>query len=199
MDSRRKFEMVVIGASSGGLQALKVLLAELPGNLSFAILIVQHISSRSDGSWVSILNGQCALEIKEADEKETIVPGRVYLAPANYHLLVEEDRSCTLTLDEAVNYARPSIDVLFETAAQSCGAGLIGIVMTGANSDGARGLKAIKDWGGLTIVQDPETAESSAMPRAAIRLAEPDYVLTIDEIRALLIRLNSMQRTRGTP
>ncbi|UTW13402.1 chemotaxis protein CheB [Marinobacterium rhizophilum] len=179
------------------MQALKALLTELPGNLSFAILIVQHISPRSDGSWVSMLNAQCALEIKEADEKEVIVPGRVYLAPANYHLLLEENRSCTLTLDESVNYARPSIDVLFETAAQSCGAGLIGIVMTGANSDGARGLKAIKERGGLTIVQDPETAASGAMPRAAIRIADPDYVLTIDEIRALLIRLSAMQRTRG--
>ncbi|MCP8686433.1 chemotaxis protein CheB [Marinobacterium sedimentorum] len=198
MDSTQKFELVVIGTSAGGLQALKRLLAELPGDLSFPILIVQHISPRSDGNWVSILNAQCALEIKEADEKEAIVPGKVYLAPANYHLLVEEDRSCTLTLDESVNYARPSIDVLFETAAQSCGAGLIGIVMTGANSDGARGLQSIKNNGGLTIVQDPETAESSTMPLAAIRLAEPDYVLPIDEIRELLISLHWVQRTRGS-
>ncbi|ANG63490.1 glutamate methylesterase [Marinobacterium aestuarii] len=197
MNSTRKFDMVVIGSSAGGMQALKRLLAELPWNFSFPILIVQHISPRSDGSWVSILNGQCALEVKEADEKEAIVPGRVYLAPANYHLLVEEDRSCTLTLDEPVNYARPSIDVLFETAAQSCGAGLIGIVMTGANSDGARGLQFIKNNAGLTIVQEPETAESSAMPLAAIRLAEPDHVLSIDGIRELLISLNSMQRSRG--
>lgn len=186
--------MVVIGTSSGGMQALKTLLSPLPGDFSLPIAVVQHIASSGDGTWASLLDERCALTVKEADEKETAVPATVYLAPANYHLLLEADRSFTLTVDEHVNYARPSIDVLFETAAESLGPRLIGIVMTGANTDGAKGLRAVRNRGGLTIVQDPAAAESRAMPDAAIRAAAPEYILSLQEIVELLISIHNNKR-----
>jgi two-component system chemotaxis response regulator CheB len=126
------------------------------------------------------------LKVKEADEKERPANGMAYIAPPNYHLLFENDQSFTLTVDERVNYARPSIDVLFETAAEAYKDTLIGIILTGANTDGSRGLKKIKDFGGLTIVQDPATAESDSMPRAAILTTQVDHVLPIEEIAEFL-------------
>jgi two-component system chemotaxis response regulator CheB len=187
----RVFDMVVIGTSSGGMQAMKRLLTALPGDFSLAIAVVQHITASADDTWASIMNDQCALMVKEADEKERIRAATVYLAPANYHLLIEPDHTFTLTVDEHVNYARPAIDVLFETAAQALGPRLIGIVMTGANTDGADGLRVIKDRGGLTIVQDPDTAAARPMPEAAIRTADPDYILPIDGISAMLLKIHN--------
>lgn len=187
--------MLVVGASSGGMQAISRLLTGIPANFSMAILIVQHIAASSDGSWTRILDSRCKIAVREADEKEPIRPGIAYFAPANYHLLVEPDRTLTLTVDEPVNYARPSIDVLFETAADAYGFRLIGLVMTGANSDGAKGLEYVKNKGGLTIVQDPETAETPFMPRAAIQQVCPDHILAIEAILELLISLHQRNRS----
>lgn len=128
--------------------------------------------------------------MKEADEKEEIENGVVYFAPPNYHLLIERDHTFSLSADRRVNFARPSVDVLFESAANAYGSELIGVILTGANNDGARGLKKIKDMGGLTIVQDPASAEARYMPEAAIEEVQTvDYILPLEKIKTILIKL----------
>ncbi len=188
---KNKYEAVVIGSSAGGLNALKTIFKCLDRSFRIPFIIVQHISPDSENYLIQILNDLNRLTVKEADEKETPCRGMAYLAPPNYHLLVEPDRSFTLTVDERVNYARPSIDVLFETAAEAYRDALIGIVLTGANNDGSRGLKKIKEFGGVTIVQDPDNAEVDSMPRAAIRTAQVDHILTLEEIAAFLNELEN--------
>lgn len=183
---KNRYEAVVIGSSAGGLNALKTIFKSLDRSFRIPFIIVQHISPDSENYLIQILNDLNRLSVKEADEKEVPRQGMAYLAPPNYHLLVEPDRSFTLTVDERVNYARPSIDVLFETAAEAYRDALIGIVLTGANNDGSKGLKKIKEFGGLTIVQDPENAEVDSMPRAAIRTARVDHILTLEGIAAFL-------------
>lgn len=180
------YKAIVIGASAGGMTVIKNLVVGLPGDFAIPVIIVNHIGPDTDGFWVNHLDQLSALKIKEADEKESIRPGHVYFAPANYHLLVERDHTFSLTVDERVNYARPAIDVLFETAAEAYRNQLIGIVLTGGNFDGAKGLKKIKDFGGTAIVQDPETAEAASMPAAAIRATTPDYIASPQKILALL-------------
>lgn len=138
------YKAIVIGASAGGMEVVNLLLTNFPEDFSIPILIVQHIPDTSDGKWTKIINDRCKINVKEADEKEVINPGTAYFAPANYHLLLETNLSLTLTIDERVNFARPAIDVLFETAAESCKDQLIGIVCSGGNSDGANGLAHIK-------------------------------------------------------
>ncbi|WP_461481294.1 chemotaxis protein CheB [Porticoccus sp.] len=192
----RNYEAVVLGASFGGMQMLKLLLTALPRDFSLPVIAVQHTAPTAEGALAELLNRVCEIEVREANEKEPIEPARVYLAPANYHLLVEPDRTFSLTVDERVNYARPAIDVLFETAAETYGAGLIGLVLTGANSDGAKGLRHIKDRGGLAIVQDPATAAAPAMPRAAILAARPHRVLAPEQITALLLQIHHHRQER---
>lgn len=177
---------VVIGASAGGLEALKKILVQLEDNFRMPVLVVQHISAHSDNYLTVHLNNLCKINVKEAEEKEKILAGTAYFAPPNFHMLVEEDYSISFTVDKKINYARPSIDVLFETAAYAFGQRLIGIILTGANNDGARGLEKIKQFGGITIVQDPAESEVDIMPRAAIERAKPDYLLKLDEIAAYL-------------
>ena len=189
------YKAVVIGVSTGGMNVLKNMLPSLPADYDFPVIVVQHISAHSSGSWIDILNNISPLIIKEADEKEKIEKGYVYIAPPNYHLLIEQDETFSLSIDEKVNYARPSIDVLFESASQVYRDKLIGVVLTGENSDGAIGLEKIKRLGGLAIVQDPETAEASAMPASAIASAVPDYILPLKEIINLLIDLPKHKET----
>jgi two-component system, chemotaxis family, protein-glutamate methylesterase/glutaminase len=189
-DSVHYYKAIVLGASAGGMEVVNQLAVSLPEDFSIPVLIVQHIADTSDGEWANILNGRCRVTVKEADEKERIKPGTVYFAPANYHLLLEPDLTLTLTIDERVNYARPAIDVLFETAAESCGDRVIGIICTGGNSDGARGLMQISEKGGLTIVQSPESSEVSSMPLSAIQLADPQYILPPAEILSLLLTIH---------
>ncbi len=186
MTKTRKIKAVVVGASAGGLYALKRLLPALPATFPCPVLVVQHMSPHSDNYMTRMLNDLSLLTIKEADEKEAIISGTVYIAPPDYHLLVESDYSLSLSVEEKVNYSRPSIDVLFETAADVYGPHLMGIVLTGASIDGANGLLAVKKKGGFTIVQHPDDAESPAMPKAAIEMAKPHKILTLDEIIALL-------------
>jgi two-component system chemotaxis response regulator CheB len=189
---KKRYEAIVIGSSAGGLNALKTIFRGLSKRFNIPLIIVQHISPDAENYLIQILHDLRRLKVKEADEKERPMPGVAYLAPPNYHLLLEADRTFTLTVDERVNYARPSIDVLFETAAEAYKDKLIGIILTGANNDGSQGLKKIKDFGGLTIVQDPETAEVESMPRAAIQTAVVDHIIPLDEIAAFL---NSHQET----
>jgi len=184
-----KYEAIVIGVSSGGMTALKFIFSTLPADFSIPIIIVQHVSARSDNEWIGLLNSKSNLTIKEADEKDKIETGNVYIAPANYHLLIENDKTFSLTIDEHVNFARPSIDVLFESAAEAYKDRLIGVVLTGSNNDGAKGIKRIKELGGMVIIQDPETAESSTMPESAIAVVQPDYILSLEEIVQLLIKI----------
>lgn len=191
MTKTRKIKAVVIGASAGGLFALKRLLPALPATFPCPVLVVQHMSPHSDNYMTRMLNDLSRLTIKEADEKEAIMPGTVYIAPPDYHLLVESDYSLSLSVEEKVNYSRPSIDVLFETAADVYGSCLMGIILTGANADGANGLLAVKKKEGLTIVQHPDDAESPAMPKAAIERAKPHKILTLDEIIALLSQVQT--------
>lgn len=182
------FKLVVIGTSLGGLSALKVLLSGLPANFPAAIAVVQHRHKDSEDMMSSFLRPYVALPIQEVVDKDDLLPGTVYIAPADYHLLVEVGYF-TLSTDEPVSYARPSIDVLFESAADVYGKFVIGIVLTGANQDGAKGLAAIKAQGGSTIVQEPATAESATMPAAAIAAAVVDWILPLPEIAPHLINL----------
>ncbi|MCD4695140.1 MAG: chemotaxis protein CheB [Bacteroidales bacterium] len=186
---RRKFRAVVIGVSAGGTKALQVILPALPANFSSPVIIIQHISVHSDNYFVQHLNSICEICVKEAGEKEKAEPGTAYFCPPNYHLLVEDDGTFSLSTEKRVNYARPSIDILFETAACSYGTGLIGVILTGANMDGSKGLKRVKDNGGTTIVQDPTTAEVNTMPRSAVDLSVPDFLLNLDAIASTLISL----------
>ena len=187
------YEAIVIGVSSGGMNAMKVMFSLLPKEFNTPIIIVQHISSQSENLWIRLLNDKSNLYIKEADEKESIENGKVYIAPPNYHLLIERDKTFSLTIDERVNYARPSIDVLFESAAEAYKNKLIGVILTGSNNDGTKGLKRIKEYGGLTIVQDPATAESSYMPASAIAVVQMDYILTLENIIKLLIKIDAQK------
>jgi two-component system chemotaxis response regulator CheB len=184
-----KYQAVAIGASAGGTAALQKILPLLPAGFPLPIVIVQHLHPLQDGASIIHYSGGSALIVKDADEKETVRAGFVYFAPPNYHLLIEDDHTFSLSVDAKVHFTRPSVDVLFESAADAYGTSLIGIVLSGANQDGAAGLLRIKQKGGLTIVQDPHDAEISYMPKAAIELARPDHVLKANGICELLIEL----------
>lgn len=190
------YEAIVIGVSSGGMTALNTLLSLLPKTFSIPIIILQHIGANSDNKWIDILNKRTNITIKEAEEKEKIEKGNAYVSPPNYHLLIERDKTFSFTIDERVNYARPSIDVLFESAADAYKSKLIGIILTGSNNDGARSLKRIKEYGGMAIAQDPDTAESSYMPASAIATVKMDYILTLQGISALLIKIDKENNCR---
>lgn len=183
------YKAIVIGVSAGGLHALGQILPKLPADFPLAVIIVQHISAQSDNYMIRHFDNITKVTVKEADEKEEILPGIVYFAPPNYHLIVENDFTFSLSVDERVNFSRPSIDVLFETAAEAYGDTLIGIILTGANNDGSRGLKRIKDSGGFTIVQNPAKSEASAMPESAIKMTKVDKILDLDTIADFLIKL----------
>lgn len=183
------YEAIVIGVSSGGMHAMSVIFSHLPKDFKIPIIIVQHIGAHSDSEWIKILDHRSQLHIKEGDEKEKIEKGNVYFAPPNYHLLIEKDKTLSLSIEGRVNFARPAIDVLFETAAEAYKNKLIGIILTGSNYDGTNGMKRIKELGGLTIAQDPETAASPFMPASAIAAMQPDYILSLEDIIELLKKI----------
>jgi two-component system chemotaxis response regulator CheB len=184
------YEAIVLGVSLGGLNAMKVMFSLLPKDFNTPIIIVQHISARSDNQWIKLIDNKNGLCVKEADEKERIENGTIYVAPPNYHLMIERSKTFSLTIDERVNFARPSIDVLFESAAEVYKDKLIGVVLTGSNNDGTNGMKRIKKLGGLTVVQDPVTAESGDMPASVIAAMRVDHVLPLDRIVWLLVRMS---------
>lgn len=185
----KQFRLVVIGVSTGGVSALKRLLGELPADFPLPLLVVAHISPDADDGLAVLLDACCALRVKEADDQETATGGTAYLAPANYHLLVDRDGVLSLSVDPPVNYARPSVDVLFESAAAACGPAVVGVILTGAGCDGCAGLLAIQRRGGLAVVQEPADAEMAAMPGNALRTLQADHVLTLKDIPGLLKRL----------
>ncbi|MDA1052881.1 MAG: chemotaxis protein CheB [Planctomycetota bacterium] len=208
------FEIIVIGASKGGTRALQTLLGNLPDDFPLPVVIVLHRGKESDEMLVSMLQKSTSLPVSEAEDKEVIVPQHIYLAPPDYHLLIDVGRiaviddsrlsiedckepdacaipqivnaSFALSTDAPVHLARPSIDVLFESAAETYGKGVIGIILTGASRDGSEGLAFIKTRGGLTLVQDPATADSAMMPKAAVEMSRVDRVLPLLEIASFL-------------
>ncbi len=184
-----KYEAIVIGVSSGGMITLNTILRHLPSDFALSIIIVQHQHPESDDFIAKFLDDRCSLTVKQADEKESILPGVIYIAPPNYHLLVEEDKTLSLSTNKRVHYARPSIDILFESAADVFGEKLVGIILTGANEDGSHGIRKIKESGGLTIVQDPDTAEVDTMPKAAIASTKIDYILPLEKIGPFICTL----------
>ena len=190
-----RYSAVVMGLSAGGMHALKVIIPALSSSFPLPVAITQHISESSGRFLVDYLNQLGSLIVKEAEDKEPLRSGHAYLAPAGYHLLIEDDRTFSLSVDDRVNYCCPSIDVLFESAADAFGKSLIGVVLTGANGDGSRGLKSIKARGGAAIVQNPKTAESRYMPQAALEATVVDHVVTLEELAPLLMQLSEL-RTR---
>jgi two-component system, chemotaxis family, protein-glutamate methylesterase/glutaminase len=182
-------DLVVIGASWGGLAALRTVLGALPSDLAAAVVVVQHRSGDTRRSGLrDLLGAATELRVCEAEDKDPLERARVYLAPPDFHTFVEGDH-LSLSMDAAVAYSRPSIDVLFTSAAESFRERCVGVVLTGANADGAAGLARIVDLGGAAIVQDPEVAERSEMPRAALQAAPSARVAPLDEIGSLLVEL----------
>lgn len=184
-----RFQAVAIGVSTGGVQALKTVLGRLPHDFPLPLLVVQHISPEAGNGMARLLAGMCSVRVKEADEQDVMRPGTVYLAPPNYHLLVERGGTLALSADRPVSFARPSVDVLFESAATVFGAGLIAVVLTGANYDGSQGARVVKQWGGTVVVQDPDDAEARQMPEAALAATTVDHVVPLADLAALLVRL----------
>lgn len=177
-----RFQVVVIGVSAGGIAALGRLLPRLPEEFPLPLAVVQHLHPQGGDYLAASLDARCRLSVRQADEKEAMVGGRVYLAPPNYHLLIESDATLSLSLDPPERYARPSVDVLFDSAVEAFGDGVIGVVLTGANDDGARGLKHIKAAGGVALVQSPDSADYDAMPRAALEHCVVDAVLELEAL-----------------
>ena len=183
--------LAVVGASWGGIDAVGRLLADLDATCDLAIVVVQHRSPDGPEAVLArYLRSRSALPVHEVDDKDALEPGRVHLAPPDYHLLIEQDH-ISLSLEGPVSYARPSIDVAFDSAADAYGAEVVGVLLTGANDDGARGLRRIADAGGMTFVQDPDSAERREMPAAAIALGAAKAVLGIEAIAA---ELNALAR-----
>jgi two-component system chemotaxis response regulator CheB len=180
---------IVIGCSAGGVDALKTVLGGLDGALAQTILVCCHSRSETTDMLCDVLARVSALPVTEAVERKLACPGVVHLAPSGYHLLVESDLHFALSIDARVNYARPSIDVLFESAAAAWREALIGVVLTGANADGAQGLRQIRRLGGVAVVQSPADATAPAMPQAALDTAGADYCMLLTEIAPLLNRL----------
>lgn len=180
---------IVIGTSYGGLQALKIIIGKLPQSFSVPVIVVLHIGNNNINTFIASLNKNHKLKVKEAEEKEIIKGETIYFAPPNYHLQIEEDFIFSLSTAEKVKFSRPAIDVLFETAAWAYKDNLLGILLTGSNSDGAEGLKIIKEFGGTTIVENPETAFAKSMPQAGILKSTPDFILNLDEIADKTIKL----------
>jgi two-component system chemotaxis response regulator CheB len=178
---------VAIGASAGAIQALLHILPALPGNFALPVLVVVHVPPGRRSELTALFAAKCALRVLEGEDKEPVAPGTVVFAPPDYHMLVEASGTIALSRDEPVFFSRPSIDVLFESAADAYGRGLVGVVLTGANEDGARGLAAVGEAGGMTLVQDPATAYARAMPQAAIAACKSAQVLSLDGIVAALL------------
>lgn len=183
-------EAVVIGASAGGVEALLRLLSTLPASFGLPVITVLHIPQRRDSQLAAIFRQRSALAVHEPIDKEKINPGTLYFAGPDYHLSVEQDKTFSLSCEAPVNYSRPSIDLLMTSAAEAYGSKLAGIVLTGANEDGAAGLASIRQRGGYTVVQDPAQSQATAMPLAAIRRLQPCLILGLDDIHGLLLQMD---------
>ena len=183
------FEIVALAASAGGLQALSEVLSGLPADFPTPITVVQHLDPRHRSLMAEILGKRTKLQVRQAQDGDTLEPGTVYIAPPDHHLLVNRDGTLSLSHSEMVHFVRPSADLLFESVAASYKDRAVAVVLTGAGRDGAMGIEAVKKMGGTTIAQDDETAEHSGMPSAAIGTHKVDFVLELDEIAPALITL----------
>ncbi len=183
--------LVVVGASAGAVEALSAVLPALPANYPLPVAVVVHIPSDKMSILADLFRSKCLMKVSEAEDKEPLTAGAVYFAPPDYHLLIEPNRRLSLSGEEPVHFSRPSIDVLFESAADAIGAGVVGVVLTGANEDGARGLKAIADAGGLALVQHPEESLVATMPLAALAACPAAETLRLTEIATRLVELGS--------
>lgn len=187
----RRIELVVIGGSAGGVDALIGLLPTIPPDYRSSVVCILHVPADRDSRLAELFELRAALPVREARDKEPLEPGVIYFAGSGYHLSVERDRCFSLSCEPPVQFARPAIDILMESAADAYGPLLAGILLTGANHDGAEGMCRIRERGGLTVVQDPVEAQASAMPEEAIRRCAPDLVLPLSGIRALLPMLRN--------
>jgi two-component system chemotaxis response regulator CheB len=183
-------QIVLIGGSTGSIDVLLELLPALQPPLSFALIIVVHRKNTADSTLADLLALKTRIPLREVDDKDPLTPDTIYLAPADYHLLIERDGTFSLDDSEKINYSRPSIDVTFESAADIHGPALVGVLLSGANADGSEGLKAIKKAGGITVVQQPETAQVAYMPQQAMLNVSIDYVLDIQALARFLNGLN---------
>lgn len=186
-----RVDAIVMGASAGGIEALMALLPALSAAFRIPIVIVLHLPRDRPSLLAQVFLQKCALPVCEAVDKEPVRPGTVYFAPPDYHLLIDEGPCLALSADELVNYSRPSIDVLFESAADVYGARLLGIILTGANEDGAQGLAAVHAAGGITIVQEPDNAQVRQMVVSALNRSPASYVLDLEGISAVLRTLDA--------
>ena len=189
----RLIEAVVLGASAGGFEALLAILKGLPASYPMPLVAVLHLPDNHESKLAELFGYRLALQVREARDKEPLAPGVLYFAPSGYHLSIEDDRSFSLSCEERVSFARPSIDVLFASAADAYGKSLAGVLLTGANYDGAAGLAGMQVAGGLTIVQDPASAEVPTMPQAALRRMTPDLILPLAQIHSVLRKLGEPQ------
>jgi two-component system, chemotaxis family, protein-glutamate methylesterase/glutaminase len=195
------YELIVVGASWGGLNAVGEVLAGVGDSCPAAIVVGQHRGTEGGDRLAGLLQRRTLLRVREAEDKDELTPGTVYLAPTDYHTLIESGGTIALSTEEEVRYARPSIDVLFRSAAEAYRERCVGVVLTGANADGAEGLRLIKELGGVAVVQDPRSAERREMPAAALEATNADLVLPLEEIglflRGLLIAPSGARLERG--
>jgi len=181
----RPIEAVVVGASAGAVDALGAILPGLPASTPWPVLVVVHVPSHKPSLLADLFSRRCPLRVREPQDKQVIGQG-IWFAPPDYHLLVESNRCFALSIDPPVNFSRPSVDVLFQSAADAYGSALVGVVLTGANGDGAEGAKVIRETGGFVMVQDPTSSEASIMPARAIERGRPQWVGPLAEIAAIL-------------
>jgi two-component system, chemotaxis family, protein-glutamate methylesterase/glutaminase len=191
--SEAMIEAVVIGASAGAIDALLEILPELPEHFSLPVIVVVHLREDRNSALVDLFRQRCSVEVCEAEDKMPLAAGTVYFAPPDYHLLVDIERWLALSVDPPVQYSRPSIDVLFQSAADAFGEGLVGIVLSGANSDGAQGLRSIVDAHGIALVQEPAGAHAPRMPQAAINACPEARRLSLEQIATYLRELGTRQ------
>lgn len=189
----RPVNAIVVGASAGGVEALLAIFADLKSGFRLPIIVVLHLPDERRSQLAAVFARRLSIPVKEVDDKEPIVPGTLYFAPPGYHVSVEHDRSLSLSREERVHYSRPSIDYLFESAADVYQHALAAILLTGANQDGAQGLDTVRQQGGLTIIQDPTQALVSTMPQAALDRFQPDFILPLRGIACLLLELERIE------
>ncbi|MCB5185875.1 chemotaxis protein CheB [Methylobacillus gramineus] len=186
----RNIHAVVIGASAGGVDAMLRLFSGLPATYPLPLIALLHMQEMRESRLATVFQHRMSMRVKEAEDKETIVPGKLYFASAGYHLSIEHSLSFSISCEPPLHFSRPSIDILMESAADAYGPTLMGILLTGASHDGAMGMQKIKESGGLTVIQDPAEAEVAYMPQEAIKLQTPDLILNLADIHRLLMILD---------